>query len=570
MKTSDINNDDWKKFIKGKNGDKNLIKTHSLQLKIILPILLILIIVFFTSSVVIINREYNAAKNTLIDNSESYASLSVNDYIKLYNNYKIGFGFYYLRENIENLMELNSEIIKIQILDVNGKILFDTVEVDESEYNEQQNGVRYLENDVLIERAGSSTSSTVINESGNNIDIIQPYFDDWGRHDYSVRYFFSLSNLEDIRNEMYITLFIYAVIFIVISFFLIFVLFNRFITVPIKNLMKNVRLMSKGNLGKLVEVTSKDELGELAVAFNKLSIDLKKSQDSLKQYSMNLEKLVSKRTEELEDKTDYLEKINKDLEKTKKELDVLNKELEKRIKDRTKEVEQLLKQKDDFINQLSHDLKTPLMPLTILIPILEKQETNQKRKEILQVLIRNTNYMKNIAIKTLKLAKLNSSKTKFNLENIDLNKEIKRIIENKKSLFESKKIMIKNNAMGKNFVIADKLRLEELITNIFENSFKYSNNNTEITINAQKEKDYIKISIKDQGIGMTKNQIKHIFEEFYKVDSSRHDSYSSGLGMTICKRIIEKLNGKIWVESQGIGKGTTVSFTLPIYNKNKK
>ncbi len=549
---------------------KNLIKIHSLQLKIILPILFILIIVFFTSSILIIDREYNVAKNTLIDNSESYASLSVNDYIKLYNNYKIGFGFYYLRENIENIMKLNSEVIQIQILDVNGKILFDTVEIDEIEYNEQQDEIRYLEDDLLIERAGSSTSSTVINESSNHIDIIQPYFDDWGRHDYSIRYFFSLSNLENLRDEMYRTLLLYAVIFVIISFFLIFILFNRFITTPIKNLMKSVRLMSKGNLGKLLKVTSKDELGELATAFNKLSIDLKKSQDSLKQYSTNLEKLVSKRTEELEDKTDYLEMINKDLEKTKKDLDALNKELEKRIKDRTKEVEQLLKQKDEFINQLSHDLKTPLTPLTILLPILEKQETNQKRKEILQVLRRNTDYMKNIAIKTLKLAKLNSSKTKFNFENIDLNKEIKRIIENKKSLFKSKKIRIKNNIVGKKFVIADKLRLEELITNIFENSFKYSNKNSKITIDAQKEKDYVKISINDQGIGMTKNQIKHIFDEFYKVDSSRHDSDSSGLGLTICKRIVEKLNGKIWVESQGIGKGTSVFFTLPIYNKNKK
>ena len=545
-------------------------KIHSLQLKIILPILFILIIVFFTSSILIIDREYNTAKNTLIDNSESYASLSVNDYIKVYNNYKIGFGFYYLRENIENIMKLNSEIIQIQILDVNGKILFDTVEIDEIEYNEQQNSVRYLEDDVLIERAESSASSTVINENINHIDIIQPYFDDWGRHDFSVRYFFSLSNLENLRGEMYSTLLLNAVIFVIISFFLIFILFNRFITAPIKKLMKSVRLMSKGNLGKLVKINSKDELGELATAFNKLSIDLKKSQDSLKQYSMNLEKLVSKRTEELEDKTDYLEMINKDLEKTKKDLDLLNKELEKRIKDRTKEVEQLLKQKDEFINQLSHDLKTPLTPLTILLPILEKQETNQKRKEILQVLIRNTNYMKNIAIKTLKLAKLNSSKTKFNFENIDLNKEIKRIIENKKSLFKSKKIRIKNNIKGKNFVVADKLRLEELITNIFENSFKYSNKNSEITIDAQEEKNHVKISIKDQGIGMTKNQIKHIFDEFYKVDSSRHVSYSSGLGLTICKRIVEKLNGKIWVESQGIGKGTSVFFTLPIYNKNKK
>ena len=249
-----------------------MIKIHSLQIKIILPLLFILILVFFTSSILIIDREYNAAKNTLIDNSESYASLSVNDYIKIYNNYKIGFGFYYLRENIDNLMKLNSEIKKIQILDVNGKILFDSVEIDEGEYNEQQYGVRYLEDNFLIERAGNFTSSTVVNESGNYIDIIQPYFDDWDRHDYSVRYFFSLSNLEKIRGEMYSTLFIYAGIFIVISFFLIFILFNRFITAPISKLIKGVRSMSKGNLGNLVKVNSRDELGELASAFNKLGM----------------------------------------------------------------------------------------------------------------------------------------------------------------------------------------------------------------------------------------------------------------------------------------------------------
>ena len=517
-----------------------------------------------------IDREYNAAKNTLINNSESYASLSINDYIKIYKNYKIGFGFYYLGENIDNLMKLNTEIKRMQIVDVNGKILFDSVEIDQGEYNEQQYGVRYLENNILILRAGNFTSSTVINESGNYIDIIQPYFDDWDRHDFSVRYFFSLSNLENIRFEMYSTLFIYAGIFIVISFFLIFILFNRFITLPINSLMKGVRSMSKGNLDDLVKVNSRDELGELALAFNKLGYDLKKSQDNLKQYSVNLEKLVSKRTEELEDKTDYLEKVNKDLEKTKRELDVLNKELEKRIKERTKEVEQLLNQKDDFINQLSHDLKTPLMPLTILIPILEKQETDQKRREILQVLRRNTEYMKNIAIKTLHLAKLNSSRTKFVLEKIDLDKELERIIENKKNLFDSKKILIKNKVAGKKFVIADKLRLEELLTNIFENSVKYSNKDTQITIDALKEKDYVKVSIKDQGIGMTNNQIKHVFEEFYKVDSSRHDSDSTGLGMTISKRIIEKLDGKIWIESLGLGKGTTVFFTLPLYKKNLK
>jgi signal transduction histidine kinase len=141
---------------------------------------------------------------------------------------------------------------------------------------------------------------------------------------------------------------------------------------------------------------------------------------------------------------------------------------------------------------------------------------------------------------------------------------MKRTIDNKITLFDNKKIKLRNNIKDDYLVMADKLRLEELLTNILENSIKYNKNSGEIIINAEKEKDFVKVSIKDSGIGMSSDQIKHIFEEFYKADQSRHDFESSGLGMTISKRIVERHNGKIWAESPGIGKGTTVYFTLPL------
>jgi len=393
-------------------------KLKSLKVKIVLPVLLILIMVFFTSSFIIIDREYNDAKNALIDNSESYASLSVSNVIKNYLDYEAGIGFLKFSEIIYDLMKLNNDISRIQIVDVNGKIFFDSNEIEEGQYKENLYGERFLLDNESINRAAAFDHSTIINEKQNYIDIIQPYFDEWDRHDYSVRYIFSLSNLDNLKQEMYSTLLIYASVFIVISFLLIFILFNRFITSPVGDLIKGVRLMGEGELGFKIKVNSNDEIGELAAAFNKMSKELKESQDSLKNYSGNLEKLVTKRTEQLEDKSANLEKINKDLKKAREELNTLNKNLEKRIKERTKEVEQLLEQKDGFINQLGHDLKSPLTPMTILIPILEKQETDAKKKEILEVLNRNVEYMKNIAIKTLALAKLNSPKTKFNFEKL--------------------------------------------------------------------------------------------------------------------------------------------------------
>ena len=544
-----------------------MIKLNSLKIKVILPILFILILVFVSSSLVIIDREYRAAKDTMIENSESYCSLSVSSFIEYYQNYKSGIGFYNFGRLIGNLMSLNPDVIRIQIVDVNGKILFNSDEIELGQYDEQSLGERFLEDNATINRAGAFAASTTVNESGNCVDIMQPYFDEWDRHDYSVRYFFSLTNLEQSTDEMYSTLFIYAGVFILISFLLIFFLFNRFITYPISNLMKGVKTMRDRNLGSIINVLSDDELGQLTNAFNKMSMDLKESQDSLKDYSENLEKLVTKRTEQLEDKTANLEKINKDLKKVRKELDALNKNLEKRIKKRTKEIEKLLEQKDGFINQLGHDLKSPLMPLTILIPILEKQEIDAKKKDILKVLKRNVEYMRNIAVKTLVLAKLNSPKTKFTLEKLNLGEETNRILKTKTTMFNDRNLQVENNISKKLLVSADRLRLEELFSNLLENSVKYSKEKGKIIIDALKEKDSVKVSINDTGIGMTKDQIKHVFEEFYKADESRHDFDSSGLGLSICKKIVEKHNGNIWIESPGLDKGTSVFFTLPVYNE---
>ena len=76
-------------------------------------------------------------------------------------------------------------------------------------------------------------------------------------------------------------------------------------------------------------------------------------------------------------------------------------------------------------------------------------------------------------------------------------------------------------------------------------------------------KQLIQISVMDNGVGLTKEESNHIFDEFYKTDNSRHKLDSTGLGLTICKKIIDKHKGKIWAESHGKGTGTTIHFTVP-------
>lgn len=321
--------------------------------------------------------------------------------------------------------------------------------------------------------------------------------------------------------------------------------------------------MGKGTLGYEVAIKSKDEIGELATAFNMMSNDLKISRDHLEEYSKNLEQLVTARTKELEEKTRRLEQINQDLTLAREELSTLNKNLERRVQERTREVEKLLKQKDEFINQLGHDLKNPLGPLINLIPLLEEKEADPAKKEMLTVLHRNADYMKNLVVKTLELAVLNSPNTRFSIEVLHLSVEINQILSNKKILFDENHVKISNSIDTSLWIKADRLRLEELLTNIFENSVKYCQEDCRITIDAKLTNEFVTISIVDNGIGMSQDELGRIFDEFYKADSARHDIQNTGLGMSICKRIVEKHGGTIWVESPGPGKGTTVFFTFP-------
>jgi signal transduction histidine kinase len=272
---------------------------------------------------------------------------------------------------------------------------------------------------------------------------------------------------------------------------------------------------------------------------------------------------LEKMNAELQSINNLLFNTNEELNETKDELEVLNTDLEKKVEERTAEIEKLLKQKDDFIGQLSHDLKSPLTPLVGLLPAIENEEKDPKLKELLQVVNRNVLYMRDLVIKTLKLEKLNLPNFKLVFEPFNLYDMVENTIQNKEFYIREKNLDVKINIDKKIMTYGDKLQLDELFDNLLINAIKFTPEKGYIVLDAEENHDFIKISIKDSGIGMTAEEIENVFVEFYKVDPSRHDLESSGLGLPICKRIVEKHGGKIWVESAGHGMGSTFSFTIP-------
>ena len=244
-------------------------------------------------------------------------------------------------------------------------------------------------------------------------------------------------------------------------------------------------------------------------------------------------------------------------------ISAFNKELEEKVKEKTEKIENLLQQKDEFINQLGHDLKHPLGPLVNLLPLVEDHIADDKYKEMIQVARRNVEYMKNLVVKTVELAKLNSPNTKFIFEQVKLYPFVEKILESNKYMSERKNINIQNLVDKELVISADQLRMEELFTNLISNAVKYTGAGGSVFINAKEGKGNVIISISDDGIGMSEKQLTHLFDEFYKADESRHDFDSSGLGLSICKRIVDRHGGNIWVESPGINRGSTVYIRLP-------
>jgi signal transduction histidine kinase len=175
----------------------------------------------------------------------------------------------------------------------------------------------------------------------------------------------------------------------------------------------------------------------------------------------------------------------------------------------------------------------------------------------------NFNYLETLVKDTLNIARLDSGKVLFNNELINIKIIIDNIIENNESVFTKNKVTIINKAES-TLVECDKLRIKEVMENIIMNAIKFMERDPKtLTFSSIKSDKDLTVSIQDSGIGIDKDKLKIIFDEFTKLDTSRHE-HSSGLGLAICKRIIEKHKGIIWAESEGLGKGTTIKFSLPV------
>jgi signal transduction histidine kinase len=245
--------------------------------------------------------------------------------------------------------------------------------------------------------------------------------------------------------------------------------------------------------------------------------------------------------------------------------------LHQQVAEKTQEIDSLLRQKNDLIIGLSHDLKTPLTPLMGLLPMIIKDEHDPRLKELLIISLRNVHYIRDLVSRAIDLSLLDSSALGLHIEPTNLCIEVDAIVENKAHLFDIHHVLVDNTINEHLNALVDKNKLREVLNNLVMNAITYSSpDGGSIRFSAKRKQHEIMVSITDTGIGMTPEQLDHLFDELYKGDDARTNHKKTGLSLSICKRIVEKHGGKIGAESPGPGKGTTVWFTIPAVKNEKQ
>lgn len=288
---------------------------------------------------------------------------------------------------------------------------------------------------------------------------------------------------------------VYIILLTLILVILIIYIYSKQITKPLLQMKEVAKSIAKGNFDKEISVNSKDELQELAESLNSISSNLKSNINELKEANIKL-------------KEEYEERL--EIEKNQKFL----------------------------LMNISHDLKTPLTIIKGYLKAIKDGLYN--KEEYIDYTIEGVDEINNTLCEMLELTKLKSKSYSLNIDIIDFSRLIYKTYDKLKYLSKEKNQSVRFNLIDDAFTKIDEKEMKKVLENIITNAIKYSPDNAYINIElVEKDNKYV-FSIENEGISIAKEDIKNIFNEFYRVDKSRNKKNGgNGLGLVIVKSILE-------------------------------
>ncbi len=297
---------------------------------------------------------------------------------------------------------------------------------------------------------------------------------------------------------------------------------------PLQALREGVERISSGDLNSRLEIKTGDEIETLAEEFNKMTAHLKEAQTSL-------ERKVAERTQALT---------------------VANEKLE--------EASQL---KSQFLANVNHELRTPMSAVigyAHLVLRATEGQISRLQRENLEDLLRNAERLLNQIDSLLEFSKIEAGKMEMHVEPVRVNEVIQGALSTIEPTLNGGSVrIVREIDPGMGPLNTDREKLRQIILNLLDNAIKYTEQG-EIKISASQQNGSLQLMVSDTGIGIGKEDLNQIFEEFHRGDSSSTKQYrGTGLGLAIVKRFVELLGGEVAVESE-VGKGSVFTVRLPL------
>lgn len=277
------------------------------------------------------------------------------------------------------------------------------------------------------------------------------------------------------------------------------------------------------------------------------------------------------------------EMVDRSMELVSNELMQRNESLAKEIKEKERAMESLqsseralieavtqLKKMDKeraaFINAAAHELGTPLTPLKLQVRLV-RDATGKRHDDSVDILERNVERLTHLVRDLLDSSKLQSGNLDMQMETADLAALVRGAVSSFQPVAEQVGVELRTSELEFMEVHCDIIRTSQVLDNLLSNALKCTKAGA-VEVSANREGDRAFVSVRDTGIGISPQDMQKLFEPFSQVGKMASTSGSgTGLGLHICKGIIERSGGEIWAESAGLGEGSTFSFTLPLVEK---
>jgi signal transduction histidine kinase len=322
---------------------------------------------------------------------------------------------------------------------------------------------------------------------------------------------------------------------------------SRTISRPITKLRDAADKIARGNYEQEIMFKSSDEIGQLSHHFNDMRKSILKTITNLKDAELRLEQSLER------NKTD-----SKIIELQFSELKIINEELVHKEK-----------LKDEFLSMTSHELKTPLTPIMGWCDALKDPEIigglTEEQCDAVNAIESNALKLRTLINDLLDIQKLELQEMRFKNEDVSVDKICKQFSDDFSFMVKEKQSqLIISKGKIQNFK-SDEGRILQVLSALLSNAVDYiPEKDGKIDVNVTEKNNRIIFSVKDNGIGISKEDQKLLFKKFYQIDTSHTRKHGgTGLGLAICKGIVESLGGRIWVESQ-VGKGAVFYFTIPL------